>query len=199
MDIGYRDGSLVFHELSFSVHSLGSTVSHDTIVIIKDGVDWKWPGMDACNAKDILEGNGFFIGLIHGVGSLFLQSINGTNTGHESVTNIHEHTGGEQKGSDTEQGHDTNKVDDNGMEGTFFIRTEKVIPAKEGERVGCTSPRIQQEEEEVFCGVVVVVVGCEWTYKQGLDRSRVGRYYVTYSDFQLRHNYSSRGNGGPCG
>ena len=77
--------------------------------------------MKALNAKDILQGNGFFVTLTHGVGRLFFEAINGPNACHEPVTDIHQHAGGEQKGTDTQKSHDTDQVDDNGVEGTDFV------------------------------------------------------------------------------
>ena len=78
VNIRYWNGSLVFHELSFSVHSLGSTVSHDAVVVVKNRVDGKGPGVQPRYPKHVLEGDGFFVGLVHGVGGLFLESVNGS-------------------------------------------------------------------------------------------------------------------------
>jgi hypothetical protein len=97
--INFRNGSFLFHKLSFSIQTLGHAVSHGNIIIFKDGIDRKGPRIPSLNAKDILEREWFFVGLTHRVGCLFLQSINSTNPRHESIADIHEHAGCEQKGA----------------------------------------------------------------------------------------------------
>ena len=151
MNVRYRHGSFVFHKLSFAVHSLGGTVSHDLIVIIKDWVDRKWPRIISCNPKDILEGNGFFVRLIHGVGGLLFETINRPNASHETVTYVHEHTGGKEKGADTEEGHDADQMYHDGVERALIVRTEKVVPSKHGQGVCRTGPSVQQKQQKVFC------------------------------------------------
>jgi hypothetical protein len=48
--------------------------------------------MPALKAKDILKGDGFFVGMTHSaVSGLFLELINSTNTRHQSIKNIHQH------------------------------------------------------------------------------------------------------------
>jgi len=151
VDVRYWNRSLVFHKLSFSIHSLGCTIPHDFVIIIENWVHRKGPSMNAGYTEDILERNGFFVTLIHRVGSLFLQSIDRSNTGHETITYIHQHTWRKQKGSNAEQGHDTDQVNHHRVERTLFVRAKKVIPTKKRQRVGCTSPRVDKEEKEVLC------------------------------------------------
>jgi hypothetical protein len=145
-----RSWSLQFHQLPFPVQTLGHAKTHDAIVIFKNWVNWSEPGMPTGNAKDILQGNGFFIRLTHRVGGLFLQSINGTNSSHDSVTHIHEHAARKQKGSDGQQGHDAHQMQDHGMKGTIFIRTKKVIPTKERQSIAGTHPRVDQKQNKML-------------------------------------------------
>jgi hypothetical protein len=106
--------------------------------------------MPSLNAKDILEGNGFFIGMTHSVGGLFLESINSTNTRHQSITNIHQHGTREEEGANAKEGHNPDQVDDNWMEGTVLIRAKKVVPAKQAQGIGGTRPSVQEKEKKVL-------------------------------------------------
>jgi hypothetical protein len=81
--------------------------------------------------KDMGERNGFFLGIVNGVGCLFLETINRTNARHDSITNIHQHTRREQKGPNTQQSHDTNQLSQDWMKHTFRRVTKKVIPPQE--------------------------------------------------------------------
>ncbi len=142
----FRNRSLVFHKLSLSVQSLGKAVSHDLVKVFKDGVDGEGPREPSLNSKDILEWDWLFVGLVHCVGGLLFQSIDSTDTRHESIAHIHEHTRGKEEGSNTKHGHDSDEVDDNRMEGTVFVGTEKVVPSKERQGVGRTRPCVDQKQ-----------------------------------------------------
>lgn len=148
-------GTFIFHKLSFPVKSLWHTISHDDIVILKNGVHGEWPRVPSLDTKNILQGNRLLVGLIHGVGSLFLESIDSTNTRHQSIANIHQHTRGEEESSNAQEGHDANKMQNKGMESAIFVGTEKVVPSEQGERICCAGPSIDKEKEEMLCFVVV--------------------------------------------
>lgn len=129
-------------------------MSHGHIVVLKDGIDGKWPRMPSLNAKHILERDGFLVTLAHSVGCLFLQAVNGSNARHETVADIHEHTRGEQKCSYAQHGHDTDQMDDNRMEGAYLIRTQKVIPSKQDQGIGRTGPSVHEKEQKMLCGTL---------------------------------------------
>ena len=146
----FRNRALVFHKLSFAIQSLGKTISHGLVKVFKDGIDGKEPREPSLNSKYILEWDGLFVGLVHGVRGLLFQPIDSSDTRHETVANIHEHTRSEEESSYTQHGHDSDKVDNNRMEGTVFVSTEKVVPSKDRQRVRCTSPRIDQKQQKVL-------------------------------------------------
>jgi hypothetical protein len=146
----FRNRPLVFHELSLSVQALGKAVSHGLIKVFKDGIDGEWPREPSLDAKDILEGDGLFVGLVHGIGGLLFQSVNGSDTRHESVADIHEHAGSEEECSNAQHSHHPDKMDDNGMEHTIIVGAEKVVPSKERQRVGRTRPRVDQKQQKMF-------------------------------------------------
>ena len=107
--------------------------------------------MPTLDTEHILERDGFFVALTHRICRLLLQSINGTNASHETIAYIHQHARRKQEGSNTEHCHDTNQMDNDRVEGTFFISTQEIIPSKQDKRVGCTSPGVNQEEQKVLC------------------------------------------------
>ena len=101
----FRNRTLVFHELSLSIQALGETVSHGLIEVFEDGIDGKQPSQPSLDAKDVLERDGLFVRLVHGIGGLLFQSVDGPDARHESVADIHEHAGGKEEGPDTQHGH----------------------------------------------------------------------------------------------
>lgn len=145
-----RNRALVFHKLSFSVQALWKAIPHDLIKVFKDGIDGEGPREPSLNAKNVLERDGFFVRLVHGIGGLLFQSVNGSDARHESVANVHEHAGGEQKGSHTQHGHHSDQMDDDGVECTVLVGTEKVVPSKEGQGVGRTRPSVNQKQQKVL-------------------------------------------------
>jgi hypothetical protein len=149
--LDFRNGTLEFHKLSFSIQSLGHAISLDDIIVFKNGIHRKRPRMPSLNAKNVLQWNGLFVTGTHSVGGLFLESINGPNTGHESIADVHQHTRGKEEGTYTQKGHDTDQVDDDRVEGAVFVGAEKVVPAKQSQRVGGAGPSVQEEEKEVLC------------------------------------------------
>lgn len=106
--------------------------------------------MPPLNAKDVLERDGLFVTLRHGVGSLLLQTIDSTDTRHESITDIHQHARGKEKGAHTENGHNTDHVNDDRMKGASLVSTEKVIPSKQTQGVGSTSPGVHEKQQEML-------------------------------------------------
>jgi hypothetical protein len=89
--------------------------------------------------------NWFFIRLRHCVGRLLFQAINRSNPRHDTITDIHEHGRGEQKGTNRQEGHDAHQVQDDGVEGTVLIGTEKVVPTKETQGKGGRRPRVGEK------------------------------------------------------
>mmetsp|Transcript_1292 Transcript_1292/g.2960 ORF Transcript_1292/g.2960 Transcript_1292/m.2960 type:complete len:280 (+) Transcript_1292:145-984(+) len=146
----FRNRALVFHKLSFAIQSLRKTISHGLVKVFKDGIDGEGPREPSLNPKYILEWDGLFVGLVHGVGGLLFQPIDGSDTRHETVANIHEHTRSEEESSDTKHGHDSDKVDNNRMVGTVFVGTKKVVPSKDRQSVGCASPRVDQKQQKML-------------------------------------------------
>jgi hypothetical protein len=98
------------------------------------------------NAKNMLEGNGVFIGIGHGIGSLFFKSINGANPGHDPIGDIHEHGTGKQKGPNRQNRHTACELDQYGMEHAGGIGTKKVIVNQQGQGQHGTEPRINQKQ-----------------------------------------------------
>jgi hypothetical protein len=150
VDIRYRNWPFVFHELPFPVHALRGAVAHHTIIVIKDWIHWKGPSMHPRHSKNIFQRDGLFIGLVHGVGGFLLEAVDRSNSSHETITYIHKHRRGEQEGPDAQQRHDADKMNYHWMKGTSFIRTKEVVPTKESQGVGRTSPCVKQKENKVL-------------------------------------------------
>ena len=140
----------MFHQLLFSYQSLRRAVSHHPIIIIKDGIHGKGPGVIPGNAEDILERDGLLITLAHGIGGLLFQPVNRTNARHDSVRYIHQHRGGEEEGADAKHGHDPHEVNDEDVEGAVLVGAEEVVEAKNTEGIGRAGPRIDEEENKVL-------------------------------------------------
>ena len=136
--------------LSFSIQSLGHGVSHDAIIIVKDGVDWKKPGPESSHTKDIREEDGFFVGLAHGVGRLLFETINCTNPSHDAITHVHQHAAGKEKGAHGEDGHDANQMQHDRMKHTMLCGTEEVVVKEDKQSVGSTGPRVDEKETKMF-------------------------------------------------
>ena len=140
----------MFHQLLFSYQSLRRAVSHHPIIIIKDGIHGKGPGVIPGNAEDILERDGLLITLAHGIGGLLLQPVDRTDARHDAVCHIHQHRRREEERADAKDGHDPNEVNDEDVEGAVLVGAEEVVEAKDTEGVGRASPRIDEEENKVL-------------------------------------------------
>ena len=105
----------------------------------------------------INEHDRFFVGLRHRVGSLLLESINGTNARHDPIAHIHKHTTGKQKSTNRQQCHYTNQMQHNGMKGTVLISAKEVVPTKQCQSKGCAGPCVDQKQQEVL------QIGCSHT------------------------------------
>lgn len=134
--------SLTFAKLSFPVQPLRHGVAHYAIVIGKDGIHRQTPGIVGSDAKNVHERNGFFVRLTHGIGGLLFETINSPDPRHDSVTNVHEHTGGEEKGPDSEEGHESDQVYHNGMKDAEFVGAKEVVPTEQSEGKGGGGPGV---------------------------------------------------------
>lgn len=140
----------MFHQLLLSDQSLRRAVSHHPIIVIKDGVHGKGPGMIPGNAEHVLERDGLLITLAHGIGGLLLQTVNRADARHDAVRYIHQHRRGEEEGADAKDGHDPHEVNDKDVEGAVLVGAEEVVEAKNTEGVGRAGPGIDEEENKVL-------------------------------------------------
>eukprot|EP00980_Cylindrotheca_fusiformis_P024342 scaffold11783_cov120-Cylindrotheca_fusiformis.AAC.2 len=129
----------------FSQKPLRCTVSHNFIVIIKDWVDWKRPGIQGRNPKDTGERDWLFQTVAKGIGGLLFEPINGPNSRHEAINDIHNHAGREQKGPNTEHGHEADQLHQNDIEDAVFRGTKKVIKAQQRQGKDTTGPCVNEE------------------------------------------------------
>jgi len=140
---------LLSHEL-LTQESLGRAVSHNRIVILKDRVDGKGPRVRTGNPKHILEGDRFLVGILHRPRGLLLESIDGPDSRHETISDIHNHGRCEQEGSHTQQRHDPYQLRQDRREGAILGGAKEVIPSQQQQGEYRTRPGVSQKQDEVF-------------------------------------------------
>lgn len=121
-------------------------ISHDRVVIGKDRVHRKGPGIVGIDTKNVNQWYRRFITFRHAVGGLLFQTVNGTNARHDAVKDIHEHGAGEKEGPKGKNRHDADQLRQNDIVHAGIAGAKEVIVPKKGQRQDGTDPRIYQKQ-----------------------------------------------------
>lgn len=107
-----------------------------------EGIDGHEPTENGARSENILEPHRFLVRrLPRGVG-LLLEAINRPRPRQDAVNDIHQHGTRKQQGADTNARHGAYQLHLQALELTIVIRTEKVIPAKNGQGQGTADPGV---------------------------------------------------------